>query len=106
VSDAASLFKLLDVDRSGSVEIMEFIEGCQKLKGESRTLDMHLMRYELHSMRHELHDMCLKFYKFAEVKGVAYLRDMRLASKHKLDSPSSALRKTASAPADRSASED
>merc|ERR1712187_754080 len=50
VSDATSLFKLLDVDHSGSVEVMEFIEGCQKLKGTSRTLDLHLMRYELHEL--------------------------------------------------------
>jgi hypothetical protein len=77
VSDAASLFKLLDVDRSGSVEIMEFIEGCQKLKGESRTLDMHLMRYELHSIRLELHDLYEKFGKFSEVKGVAHWLDQR-----------------------------
>merc|ERR1712146_402475 len=57
VSDATSLFKLLDVDHSGSVEYSEFIEGCQKLKGESRTLDMHLMRYELHTMRYELQEL-------------------------------------------------
>merc|ERR1719408_982719 len=70
VSDATALFKLLDVDRSGSVEINEFIDGCQKLKGESRTLDLHLMRYELHNMRYELHELSLSFTSYAEVRGV------------------------------------
>merc|ERR1719240_530128 len=66
VSDATSLFKLLDVDHSGSVEINEFIDGCQKLKGESRTLDMHLMRYELHNARYELSQLACAFCSFAE----------------------------------------
>merc|ERR1719408_988501 len=70
VSDATALFKLLDTDRSGSVEINEFIDGCQKLKGESRTLDMHLMRYELQYLRQQLNEFSIRFYSFAEHQGV------------------------------------
>jgi len=79
VSDAKNLFKLLDVDRSGSVEIHEFIEGCQKLKGESRTLDMHLMRFELQYVRNELHELTLRFYGYAEQTGVTNLSDIKVA---------------------------
>lgn len=73
VTDATALFKLLDVDRSGSVEIHEFIDGCQRLKGESRTLDMHLMRYELHNIGFELHELATRLY--ASEAGVA-LKDI------------------------------
>merc|ERR1712137_848865 len=40
VSDACTLFHLLDADCSNEVGIDEFIEGCFKLQGESRSLDM------------------------------------------------------------------
>jgi len=51
VSDARTLFMLLDHDRSGSVEIEEFIEGCTRLKGDSRSLDVAVMRFELAWLR-------------------------------------------------------
>jgi hypothetical protein len=91
VSDATSLFKLLDVDHSGSVEIMEFISGCHRLKGESRTLDMHLMRYELQATRFELHDLALKFYTFAEANGIYGLKDQVMADSEQLPSPTKVL---------------
>jgi len=60
VSDAPGLFKLLDDDNSGSVEIEEFVEGCQKLKGESRSLDTHLIRYELNDLSKKIIGMASK----------------------------------------------
>merc|ERR1712151_241429 len=47
VSDARTLFTLLDYDQSGEVAIDEFLTGCHKLKGESRSLDIAIMQYEL-----------------------------------------------------------
>merc|ERR1719337_316478 len=47
VSDAKSLFQLLDYDGSDEVGIEEFLEGCYKLQGESRTLDMKIMQYQV-----------------------------------------------------------
>merc|ERR1719356_999733 len=47
VSDARKLFTLLDYDRSGEIDIDEFLRGCLKLKGESRALDMAIMQYEV-----------------------------------------------------------
>lgn len=40
VWDAWSFFKLLDVDAGGAVEIGEFLEGCLRLRGEARAMDV------------------------------------------------------------------
>jgi len=55
VTDIGRLFHLLDADGSGGVDIEEFIEGCQRLKGESRSLDIKIALIELEQMRDELH---------------------------------------------------
>lgn len=47
VSDARMLFTLLDYDQSGEVAIEEFLAGCNKLKGESRSLDLAIMQMEI-----------------------------------------------------------
>ncbi|CAE8665973.1 unnamed protein product [Polarella glacialis] len=47
VSDAKTLFCLLDHDQSGDVSIDEFVSGCYKLQGEARSLDTKLMQYEV-----------------------------------------------------------
>eukprot|EP00747_Dinoflagellata_sp_TGD_P038455 gnl/TRDRNA2_/TRDRNA2_139674_c2_seq1.p1 gnl/TRDRNA2_/TRDRNA2_139674_c2~~gnl/TRDRNA2_/TRDRNA2_139674_c2_seq1.p1 ORF type:complete len:246 (+),score=49.37 gnl/TRDRNA2_/TRDRNA2_139674_c2_seq1:1-738(+) len=46
VSEAPYLFKLLDVDGSGSVDADEMISGCWRLKGEAKALDLALLAYE------------------------------------------------------------
>lgn len=47
ISDALTVFKLLDSDHSGEVEIDEFLEGCYRLQGDSRSLDMKIMQYQV-----------------------------------------------------------
>merc|ERR1712113_1058215 len=47
VSDAHTLFKFLDRDNSKEVSIEEFINGCYKLQGESRNLDVKIMQCEV-----------------------------------------------------------
>jgi len=47
VDDAWILFRLLDRDGSGSVDITEFCEGCFRLKGEAKSTDMQLMMLEM-----------------------------------------------------------
>jgi len=49
-SDAKRLFKLLDVDGSGEVEISEFLDGCMKLKGNARSIDVHEVIHECRCM--------------------------------------------------------
>jgi len=40
VWDAWSFFKLLDLDRGGSVAIDEFFKGCLRLRGQARGVDV------------------------------------------------------------------
>jgi len=47
VQDAWELFRLIDTDKSGSIELDEFIEGCERLKGTAKGIDMASLRTEL-----------------------------------------------------------
>lgn len=44
--DAHSLFKLLDYDGSGSVDVDEFCEGCLRLKGDAKAFDIQCLIFE------------------------------------------------------------
>eukprot|EP00929_Paragymnodinium_shiwhaense_P101158 TRINITY_DN64016_c0_g1_i1.p1 TRINITY_DN64016_c0_g1~~TRINITY_DN64016_c0_g1_i1.p1 ORF type:complete len:711 (-),score=138.33 TRINITY_DN64016_c0_g1_i1:135-2213(-) len=46
VSDAWMLFKLLDEDGSGEIDIEEFVDGCLKLKGNARSIDLAKIGHE------------------------------------------------------------
>merc|ERR1712194_336505 len=41
-----SLFRLLDADGNGEVDIEEFCEGCLRLKGDAKSFDIHCLMYE------------------------------------------------------------
>lgn len=66
VTDAATLFKLLDHDNSGQINIQEFLTGCYALQGESRSLDIKIMQLEMQKLQanfdsvafllHDIHD--------------------------------------------------
>eukprot|EP00927_Polykrikos_kofoidii_P046924 TRINITY_DN4102_c0_g1_i1.p1 TRINITY_DN4102_c0_g1~~TRINITY_DN4102_c0_g1_i1.p1 ORF type:complete len:723 (-),score=118.73 TRINITY_DN4102_c0_g1_i1:59-2227(-) len=45
--DAKTLFCLLDSDGSGLLDFTEFLEGCEKLKGDARTIDLAVLRFEV-----------------------------------------------------------
>jgi len=47
IAEARVLFELIDTDRSGSVDAKEIVEGCLKLKGNAKALDMSLMLHML-----------------------------------------------------------
>merc|ERR1712050_122653 len=40
-SDMARLFGLLDADGSGEINVEEFLDGCLRLKGNARSIDLH-----------------------------------------------------------------
>merc|ERR1712023_124848 len=45
--DVRTLFLLMDVDGSGSVDIEEFLQGCEKLKGDAKSIDLLMLHYEV-----------------------------------------------------------
>eukprot|EP00419_Tripos_fusus_P054713 CAMPEP_0172809132 /NCGR_PEP_ID=MMETSP1075-20121228/8068_1 /TAXON_ID=2916 /ORGANISM="Ceratium fusus, Strain PA161109" /LENGTH=600 /DNA_ID=CAMNT_0013648333 /DNA_START=23 /DNA_END=1825 /DNA_ORIENTATION=+ len=62
VSDATTLFKLMDTDNSGQVNIEEFLTGCLKLQGEARALDTKIMQKEVRNLMtlvSDLHSACV-----------------------------------------------
>merc|ERR1711920_365459 len=44
--DARSMFKLLDRDGSGLIDIDEFCDGCLRLKGEAKSFDIQCLIFE------------------------------------------------------------
>mmetsp|Transcript_15531 Transcript_15531/g.35547 ORF Transcript_15531/g.35547 Transcript_15531/m.35547 type:complete len:892 (-) Transcript_15531:183-2858(-) len=46
IEDSWTLFKLLDQDNGGTVSVDEFVEGCLKLKGHAKSMQVHQMMYE------------------------------------------------------------
>lgn len=53
-SDSWDLFKLLDVDSSQSIDVEEFIEGCMRLRGPAKALQLAKIAHENKIMRKQL----------------------------------------------------
>jgi len=45
-NDARALFNLLDADKSGSVDVQEFIDGCLRLQGAAKAFDINCLMHE------------------------------------------------------------
>eukprot|EP00933_Yihiella_yeosuensis_P033327 TRINITY_DN27057_c0_g1_i1.p1 TRINITY_DN27057_c0_g1~~TRINITY_DN27057_c0_g1_i1.p1 ORF type:complete len:831 (+),score=115.06 TRINITY_DN27057_c0_g1_i1:283-2775(+) len=45
-SEARGLFQLLDLDGSGTIDAQEFLNGCLRLRGPAKALDLHLVMRE------------------------------------------------------------
>merc|ERR1712157_403426 len=41
------LFRLMDVDNSGRIDLDEFCEGCLRLQGEARSIDIHTLIFQV-----------------------------------------------------------
>jgi len=41
--NVAQLMDLLDADGDGAIDISEFVDGCQRLKGEAKSFDIHML---------------------------------------------------------------
>jgi len=54
VSNAHRLFRLLDVDGSNEVGLDEFLEGCMRLKGQARSIDVNILVYEIERMSRQI----------------------------------------------------
>merc|ERR1712032_1393296 len=46
IDDAWTFFQLLDADNSCIIDAAEYVEGCLRLKGYARSLDMARLMYE------------------------------------------------------------
>jgi len=46
VNDVKALYCLLDHDRSGSIDIEDFIVGCLRLRGEAKSLDLAMIQLQ------------------------------------------------------------
>jgi Ca2+-binding EF-hand superfamily protein len=47
ISQAHVLFMLLDTDQNNEVAIDEFVDGCMRLKGQARSIDVNFLLYEI-----------------------------------------------------------
>jgi len=50
VSQAKALFKLMDVDGTNSVGMNEFLDGCMRLRGAAKSIDVNMLLYENEQM--------------------------------------------------------
>merc|ERR1711988_321959 len=49
-SEARGLFRLLDMDDSGTINAEEFLNGCLRLRGPAKALDLALVMREMRRM--------------------------------------------------------
>jgi hypothetical protein len=54
VSNAHRLFRLLDADCSNEVGIDEFLDGCTRLKGQARSIDVNMLIHEIERMSRQI----------------------------------------------------
>jgi len=52
--DAWTLFKLLDTEGTGDVDVEEFVEGCLRLKGPARSIDIAVILHDHQLMKKRL----------------------------------------------------
>merc|ERR1712176_417626 len=61
-SDAWTLFRLIDADGGGNIDIDEFIRGCEQLRGGARMIDLANLRADIRMMTKKQQ----RFIKYAE----------------------------------------
>ncbi|CAE7705384.1 CACNA1C [Symbiodinium sp. CCMP2592] len=52
--NAHQIFHLLDDDESGEVSIQEFLDGCAKLKGQARSIDVHAIMHQCRALHRDI----------------------------------------------------
>merc|ERR1740121_397412 len=57
LDDTARLFALIDDDASGEVDVDEFLEGCLRLKGTARSIDVHQIIHECRKITGVVNDI-------------------------------------------------
>merc|ERR1712048_1223826 len=72
VQDGWTLFKLLDTCECNAVDLNEFVDGCLRLKGHARSLDVARLSYENRWVMNKLVRMSKDVYSLMD--GVSQLR--------------------------------
>lgn len=71
VSQAHVLFELLDTDGGGGVELQEFLEGCMRLKGNAKSIDLNQLILLNRKLQDQLCDfMCDYDERFSNLEEV------------------------------------
>merc|ERR1719189_2080133 len=50
IHDSNYLFDMLDDDGSGEVDMEEFVTGCQRLKGNAKSIDIHTLIFTINHL--------------------------------------------------------
>mmetsp|Transcript_39985 Transcript_39985/g.74099 ORF Transcript_39985/g.74099 Transcript_39985/m.74099 type:complete len:666 (+) Transcript_39985:3-2000(+) len=69
--EAKDLFRLLDVDKSGSISIEEFVRGCLRLRGPARSVDLAFMQYHQQAMANKVNRLDSRFKDFCRREGAS-----------------------------------
>lgn len=67
VSEAQALFKLLDCDGSGAISLDEFVDGCIRLRGTAKSIDVATLMYENRRTSKKLQQMMLQITKGLDI---------------------------------------
>jgi len=62
-SDVEMLFALLDTDNSGELDVGEFVDGCLRLKGDARSIDIHSIMHDLKHLDGRVEALCKAVHK-------------------------------------------
>merc|ERR1712228_905693 len=49
-NDTERLFSLIDDDGSGDVDVNEFLDGCLRLKGQARSIDVYAVMHDIRGL--------------------------------------------------------
>ncbi|CAE8643029.1 unnamed protein product, partial [Polarella glacialis] len=77
LGEAHALFLLLDTGEDGEVGIDEFVEGCKRLKGSAKSIDVNMLLYENEKLIARLSE----FMKFTEESIGSLLIQKRLSTR-------------------------
>merc|ERR1711974_360226 len=54
MSSVGKIWDILDEDRSGNIELREFIDGCMHFRGNAKAVDIFLLQTEVHELAKEV----------------------------------------------------
>lgn len=57
VTQARALYTLVDINRSNCVAIEDFVQGCQRLKGTAKAIDLSMLQFSCEQIMGELEHM-------------------------------------------------